>query len=117
MSAELIFDDQLARELGLSLDQIYEQARLGNLPFAVSTVRPRRLFIPSPGLARVARCCASIALSLRACIEEFPDGVPHAQRKSPTPRRGLRSALRKHSIIIIYVRCNAAVMSRKGVPN
>jgi hypothetical protein len=45
MSAELIFDDQLARELGLSLDQLYEQARTRKLPFAVSTVRPRRLFI------------------------------------------------------------------------
>jgi hypothetical protein len=42
MSAELIFDDQLARELGLSLDQLYEQARTRKLPFAVSTLRPRR---------------------------------------------------------------------------
>jgi hypothetical protein len=30
MSAELIFDDQLACVLGLSLDQLYEQARTAN---------------------------------------------------------------------------------------
>jgi hypothetical protein len=50
MRAELIFDDQLARESGLSLDQLYEQARTSKLPFAVSTVRPRRLFIEARDL-------------------------------------------------------------------
>jgi hypothetical protein len=50
MSAELIFDDQLAPELGLSLDQLYEQARTRKLPFAVSTLRPRRLFIRAQDL-------------------------------------------------------------------
>ena len=45
MSHAVIFVDALARQLGLSEDAIYELARTRQLPFAVSTSHPRRLFI------------------------------------------------------------------------
>jgi hypothetical protein len=50
MSAELIFDDQLARELGLSLDQLYEQARTRKLPFCCEHAAAEAVIYSSPGL-------------------------------------------------------------------
>jgi hypothetical protein len=41
----IIFAADLARHLGVSEDDVYELARTKQLPFAVSTGHPRRLFI------------------------------------------------------------------------
>jgi len=41
----VIFADELASRLGVSEDIVLELARLGHLPFAVSSASPRRLCI------------------------------------------------------------------------
>jgi hypothetical protein len=46
----VIFSDDLARALEVSEDDIFEMARTMKLPFAISTVAPRRLFISAAEL-------------------------------------------------------------------
>lgn len=52
MSTKIIWSDDLARQLGLSEDAVLELARVGGLPFAVSTAAPRRLFVDRDDLAQ-----------------------------------------------------------------
>jgi hypothetical protein len=52
--SELIFADDLARTLETTEEGVYELARTRKLPFAVSTSRPRRLFIKAQDLGRSA---------------------------------------------------------------
>jgi hypothetical protein len=67
MSESIIFADDLARTLEVSEEEVYEMARLGSLPFAVSTAAPRRLFIEARDLStwRAALGTASARLSSR----------------------------------------------------
>jgi hypothetical protein len=48
--SELIFADDLARALETPEEGIYEMARTRKLLFAISTARPRRLFIEARDL-------------------------------------------------------------------
>jgi hypothetical protein len=50
MSDTLIFADDLARTLETTKEGVYEMARTRKLPFAISTARPRRLFIEARDL-------------------------------------------------------------------
>ena len=50
MGDALIFADDLARTLETTEEGVYELARTRKLPFAVSTSRPRRLFIEARDL-------------------------------------------------------------------
>jgi hypothetical protein len=42
---DIIFEDDLARVLGIDIDSVYGLAREKQLPFAVSMKPPRRLFV------------------------------------------------------------------------
>jgi hypothetical protein len=56
---KIIFSDALAQHLGMSEEGVLELARLGKLPFAISTSSPRRLFISAtdlPSWKQAARC-------------------------------------------------------------
>jgi hypothetical protein len=44
------FADDLARTLETTEEDVYEPARTRKLPFAISTSRPRRLFIKAQDL-------------------------------------------------------------------
>jgi hypothetical protein len=60
----VIFADELASRLGVSIDTVHELARLGRLPFAVSSASPRRLCIDASHLnlwkaAVEADCCST----------------------------------------------------------
>ena len=50
MSENILYADDLARALEISEDDVYELARTRQLPFAVSTVSPRRLFVEAHDL-------------------------------------------------------------------
>jgi hypothetical protein len=58
----MIFEDELASRLDTTVDGIYDLARLGRLPFVVSSASPRRLAIAAEHLglwrdaARTAGC-------------------------------------------------------------
>ena len=48
--SKLIFADDLARTLETTEEGVCELARTRKLPFAISTARPRRLFIEAPAI-------------------------------------------------------------------
>jgi excisionase family DNA binding protein len=58
----VIFSDELASRLGVSERTVHELARLGRLPFAVSSATPRRLCIDASHFnlwkeAAATACC------------------------------------------------------------
>jgi hypothetical protein len=57
-----LFADAVALALEISEEEVYELARTQQLPFAICTSTPRRLFIDSADLkiwrnAKEAKCC------------------------------------------------------------
>jgi hypothetical protein len=51
MTTQVLFADEIARALEISEDDVFEMARTRQLPFAVSTASPRRLFIDARDLS------------------------------------------------------------------